>query len=481
MDTAPPFDNQAEQGVLGSILIDDTAFAKVVEMLSAESFYSIRHILIYAAMQTLFDEGRPTDLVMVSAELKRRAKLSAAGGDWYIFELGETVPFPRNVVYYAQIVQEKSELRQLAIMAGEVGAQAYDPASKSSDIINELASRVFDGRAPKKEYRALSSVVERAYELVESTKLDGVPANVIRTGFKCLDDELIGFMPKEYIVLGARPSMGKTALALRFSLNAAKNNIPVGFISIEMSETALGMRLLAMESGVSLRQMRRGWISREELEKIKETQKKLSTLPIYVDDTALQNSTTIRARARRLQVQHEVKLIIVDHLQKIQPMDDKETSLPAITTKNSAQLVMLAKELNVPIFVISQLSRELEKGRRNKRPQLSDLRESGSIEQDADVVLMIYRQAYYDIQDPKKRNEELDNTSEIFIAKNRNGPQRHVELLFMPETADFVPLEKDHETPPAHQGKIIGLNDDDDDDDDDDLFKGDDNDDDIPF
>jgi len=442
----PPSDYQAEQAVLGAILLDSTAFAKANEFVHDGSFYWEKHARIFRVMHHLFDDSRPTDLVTVSAELKAAEQLENVGGDYYLTELSEAVPFPRNVDYYARIVKEKYLLREVSAVSEEIGERVYDPAAEPEELLDWTLGRYFDLQRHNERsgYRGLDHISQDAMEEIERIAQRKGSLTGIGSGFPRLDEMTGGFQTSDLIVLAARPSMGKTALALCFAFNASRiHKIPVGVISLEMSAKQIAMRLMSLESHVPLYKIRTAKGTDEEWMRIGRATSNLAQLPIFIDDTPSQTITDVRARARLLRSQHKCGMIILDYLQLMQPPSGAENQQQAIA-QISRQLKGLSKELEVPVVALSQLSRAVETRGGSKRPILSDLRDSGAIEQDADVVMFVYRQAYYDRLERKPEEIDagpVDNTSEVIVAKQRNGPTGTVKLVFRPEFTEFANLE----------------------------------------
>ncbi|HEB83924.1 MAG TPA: replicative DNA helicase [Bacteroidetes bacterium] len=448
----PPSDYQAEQAVLGAVLIDETAFAKVAEYVKRDSFYWSKHGVIFEALLNLFHRNEPTDLVTLHRELNSLGKLEEVGGDVYISELAEAVPFPRNVEYYARIVQDKYLLRKLSTISEDIGERVFDPAAEPAEVLEKSIEELFtlQKAGERAGYRDMRKVAHDTTDLLDKIYQRGGALTGVGSGFKALDEMTGGFQHSDLIVLAARPSMGKTALALCFAHNAARmHKIPVGVISLEMSASQIAMRLMSFESRVPLYRIRTAKFSDAEWERIAKASSTLSRLPIYIDDSASQTITDVRARARRLQLQNDVGMIILDYLQLMQPPARSESQQQAIAAI-SRQLKGLAKELEIPVIAISQLSRAVETRGGSKRPILSDLRDSGAIEQDADVVMFVYRQAYYDRLEG--RESEQPNMAEVIIGKQRNGPTGTVRLAFLDDYALFANLEariEEEETAPA--------------------------------
>lgn len=434
----PPSDQQAEQAVLGAVLLDANSYTKAIEFVKPESFYMKKHRLIFRVMEDLFNRGEPTDLITVSDELKLRQKLDDVGGDYYLAQLTESVPFPRNIDYYAQIVQEKHILRSIGSLGEMLGGSIYNPMVTSSDLLDKSIMELFNLQRYRERtgYKSITPITHEAVDEIEYLASREGSLTGISSGFKRLDAMTGGFQRSELIILVARPSMGKTALALGFAYNAARlQKSPVGIISLEMSSKQIVMRLLSFSSGVPLYRLRNGHLSNDEWKVVSRSASKLSDLPLYIDDTPGQTITEVRARARRLQMQCDVQMIVLDYLQLMQPPRGSESQQHAIATI-SRQLKGLAKELDIPVIALSQLSRAVETRGGDKRPILSDLRDSGAIEQDADVVMFVYREAYYD----KYQDGDENNTAEIILGKQRNGPTGKVMLTFLPEQAQFVAI-----------------------------------------
>ncbi len=455
----PPSDLYAEQAVLGAILIDPNALSKCVEFVEAKSFYWKKHSIIFTALMGLHERNEPTDMVTVSSELKAKNLIDEIGGDFYLAELSEIVPFPGNVEYYAKIVQEKFTLRSLFSLSEDMGLKSFEHEAESSDILDWSIMELFNlqSRRERTGYQEINPITHKTMEDIERMLAREGALTGVGSGFSDLDLKMGGFQNSDLIIVAARPSMGKTALALCFGFNAAYyHKVPVGIISLEMSAKQSAMRMLSFESKVPIYKIRSGLMTKEEWRKLPDAASKLSALPLFLDDSPTQTITDVRARARRLKQQYDVGLIILDYLQLMQPPKNAENNQLAIAMI-TRQLKGLAKELDLPVIVISQLSRAVEQRGGSRRPILSDLRDSGAIEQDADVVLFIYRQAYYDRIDQKKRGEEVtvasDNTAEVIIGKQRNGPTGMVKLVFHEEYAQFVNIEKEQRELTAAQSK----------------------------
>jgi replicative DNA helicase len=437
-----PQSYEAEQSVLGAVLVDTTAFSKIVDYVHEDSFYWPKHKFVYQVMQDLFNNNEPIDLITVTQALRSREQLEDVGGDLYLDELQDATPFPSNVEFYAKLVQEKYVLRTIFTVSNETAEKVYDPDAEPETVLDGAIASFFDLQKyrDRHAYRAFKDIGHETMEELDRISQRSGQLTGITSGFKALDKLTGGFQASDLIILAARPSMGKTALALSFALNAAiHSKLPIGIVSLEMSAKQIAMRMISGYSKVPLWKVRQANWSKEEGRRVANAVGKLSELPIYIDDTAYQTVTDVRARAKRLKMTYGCEMIVFDYLQLMQPPNRVESQQQFIATV-SRQLKGLAKELDLPVIALSQLSRAVETRGGSKKPILSDLRDSGAIEQDADVVMFVYRQAYYDRLE-NKAEEELDNTSEVIIGKQRNGPTGVAELTFLPEFAAFTDKE----------------------------------------
>ncbi|MEK9209586.1 MAG: replicative DNA helicase, partial [Patescibacteria group bacterium] len=407
------------------------------DILIPEDFYRKTHQLIYETMFELFKKNEPIDILSVSARLKEKGKLEEINGYAYLAQLVNSVPTASNVGHYAEIVRQKSLRRRLIEASNQIQQLGYEEDQNIEDIIDRSEKTIFgiSTKSLKQRFIKVKSALEEAWERIDSLKssdqLRGIP-----TGFAGLDHLLAGLQKSDLIILAARPSLGKTSLALDIARNAACSyNIPVGIFSLEMSTQQLIDRFIASTAFVDLWKLRTGRLSTQgdDFLRIKDAMEKLSNAPIFIDDEASSNILQMRAMARRLQAEHGLGLLIVDYLQLMVPRRETDSMVQQIT-EISRSLKGLAKELNVPVLAISQLSRAVEQ-RHPPIPRLSDLRDSGSIEQDADVVAFIYREDKY------RENSDRKNIAEIHIEKHRNGPTGKVELYFNPEKVTFTDLE----------------------------------------
>jgi replicative DNA helicase len=434
----PPQDIEAERALLGSIMLRPQGFDEIVDMIVDDTFYVEKHRLIFQAMLALHEKSEPIDLLSLSTKLKEKKLLEKVGGSSYLAGLVAEVPSAANLKHYGEIVHKKAALRKLIGAAEEIFELAYNEAEDLEITFDEAERHIFSikqaGTAKnrfQKLDRGLHDAFERFDRLSKSDKeLRGVP-----TGFADLDNSLAGLQNSDLIILAARPSMGKTTLALDIARRSAtRHGTPVGIFSLEMSTQQLVDRMLAAESLVDSWQLRTGKIrSQDDYDRLSAAMHTLSQAPIFIDDEPGKNIISMRASARRLKSEHGLGLIVVDYLQLMNPVHQTD-SLVQQVTEISKSLKGLARELDVPVIALSQLSRAVEHQRRE--PRLSDLRDSGSIEQDADVVLFIHAEEKYDKNSP-------NNVAKILIAKHRNGPTGATELAFHPKSACFFDKAKD--------------------------------------
>lgn len=439
----PPQNLEAEQSVLGALMLDKNAIINVGDILLPEDFYKPAHGKIYGTILNLYEKREPIDILSVTAKLKNENVLKEVGGNSYLTQLIESVPTSAHVEHYAKLVKEKRVLRELIKTSAEITEDAVDATEDIETILDSIEQKVFaiSQHSFKQKFVKLKDELLGAYERIEKLHRSG-EGNLrgVSTGFTEIDNMLSGLQKSDLIVLGARPSLGKTSLVLDIARNAAlRDKQPVGIFSLEMSREQIVDRLISSEAQIPLWELRTGRLKNDEdFELIQHALDQLSKAPIFIDDTPSPTVLQMRSMARRLQAEHGLSLIIVDYLQLIQPRAHAD-SLVQQVTEFSRSLKSMARELNVPVLAVSQLSREVDK-REIKRPRLSDLRESGAIEQDADVVLLIYRKD----QDRLNPTSEEQNTTEIIIAKHRNGPTGTVKLKFDPEKASFRSIDKHH-------------------------------------
>ena len=423
---------EAEQAVLGSMLTSPEAVNKAQEILSAESFYVDAHKKIFEVMIQLFNNNEPIDVLSVDNKLKENNQIELVGGSYFITGLPDLVPSTANIEYYAKIVLEKASLRNLINISNEISFQAYENSGNFENILDESEQKIFalsQGKI-KNKFQALKPVLQRSFERLDEISKNPGSVTGVPSGLRELDKLTSGFQPGELIIVAGRPSMGKTALALSFARNAAIDyKIPVGIFSLEMSNDALAMRLLTAESRVDSHLVRSGILPKEQWRNLSMSVGNLADAPIFLDDTPAMGITELRAKSRRLKSEKDVKLLVVDYLQLMKGPQNVESRQQEIS-QISQSLKALAKEINVPVLALSQLSRAPE-ARSDHRPVLSDLRESGAIEQDADLVMFLYRKWVYSRDDEDKRK------AEIIISKQRNGPTGTINATFIDNYAKF--------------------------------------------
>lgn len=436
----PPQAIDAEMSVLGATLIESEAFAKVLEILNETCFYKKAHEKIFMAEVQLFEKNEPIDVITVSNQLQAQGELEAVGGSYYLTQLVNSIPSAANVEYYARIVLDKSIKRKLINACSEIIKEAYDDREEAYDIVDKAEQQVFTLRSGrgKQGFEAISPILHQTIDAIEKNAarksgLTGVPS-----GFTQLDTMLAGFQNSDLIIVAGRPSMGKTAFCLNIARNAAvQGRVPVGIFSLEMASYQLAMRMLCSEAQIDSHKLRTGRLGPEEWPSLSMKVGILAEAPIFIDDTPAQGVLEIRAKARRLKVEHNLGLIVLDYLQLAHGVGRVESRQQEIS-QISQSLKALAKELDVPVIALSQLSRAVE-SRPDKRPMLSDLRESGAIEQDADVVMFVYRPEMYAPDDP-----DTKGIAEIIIGKQRNGPIGMVKLAYRNEYVKFENLAPEY-------------------------------------
>ncbi len=429
MSTQPdkniPSNIEAEEALLGSVLIDPDVVVQVATVVQPTDFYVQRHGWIYDAMRYLHDQRRPVDFLTITDELERRGQLNDVGGAAYISSLANAVPSSVHAHQYAQIVQRTSTLRQLIHAAGEIARKAYDESQEVDIVVNESEELIFaisEGRL-ERDLMGISHIMRVVLDDLDDLHKRKGEVLGVPMGFRDLDKILGGLQDNDLIIVAARPGMGKTSLALTMALNAAKYHKKcVAIFSLEMSNEQLVQRLLSQESRINSQRLRLGQIRDDEWDRVAEAAAILGESAIYIDDSAAISPFELRTKARRLHAQNSIDLIIIDYMQLMHGGTRSENRVQEISLI-SRSLKQLARELRIPVVALSQLSRQVE-NRADKRPQLSDLRESGSIEQDADVVMFIYREDQY------KEDSERQNIAEIIISKHRHGPTGSVDLYF---------------------------------------------------
>jgi len=438
----PPQNIEAEQSVLGAVLLDKEAIIKIADMLSPEDFYRDDHGIIFEAILALFEKRRPIDLVTLTDYLEKDKNLKNIGGASYLATLVNSVPSAAHVKHYAEIVHNKATLRRLITAADNIIGFSFNEAEEIDSVLDRAESELFgvSQKFSRQYFIPVKSILTETFDRIDELhkhkgKVSGVP-----TGFRDLDNILAGMQSSDLIILAARPSIGKTSFALNIAEHVAvKEKIPVGVFSLEQSKEQIVDRIICGASCVDSWKLRTGNLSDEDFPKIGHAMAMLSEAPIYIDDSPMLNVMEIRTKARRLQSEHGLGLIIVDYLQLMQGRaSSKDPNRVQEISEISRGLKALARELNVPVVALSQLSRAVE-NRPGHLPQLADLRESGSIEQDADVVMFLYREDYYDQETERK------NICDVLVKKHRNGPIGQVELYFVPEQTQFRSIEKRRE------------------------------------
>ncbi len=437
----PPQSIEAEQSLLGCLMLDKNALVKVADFLEPRDFYRGIHQEIYKASLELFEKGEPMDLLTLSNRLKGKGQLEEIGGNSYLTELINSVPTASHVLNYAKIVQRKRILRDLIDASQEIGVLGYNETEDTDLLLDQAEKRIFSiaQKSLSQNFIPVKATLEDAFERLDKLSKHQEGLRGLPTGFAALDNILAGFQKSDLIILASRPGLGKSALATNIAANVAiSQKAPVGIFSLEMSKDQLVDRLIASLANVDLWRLRTGRLSSAEedndFSRIQSAMGILSEAPIYIDDAASSNILQMRAMARRLQADKGLGLIIVDYLQLMEPRNPTDQIVRQIT-EISRSLKGLARELNIPVLALSQLSRAVEQ-RSPQRPRLADLRESGSLEQDADVVLFIYREDKYRPETPRK------NIADIIIAKHRNGPVGSIELYFDERIVSFRNLEK---------------------------------------
>lgn len=430
----PPQQIEAEQSLLGGILIDNDGLPQALEVLRGDEFYRDAHRVIFSAIQDLFERNEPVDLVTIAALLAEQNRLESVGGATYLASLANTVPSAANVSSYARIVNEKALLRRLIQAANEITASAYGGGKDVEAILDQAEAAIFSITESRirNSYFSLKEVIKKSIEAIERFQeyrdvVTGVPSH-----YADLDKLTAGFQRSDLIIIAARPSMGKTAFALNVARNAAVEGVPVGFFSLEMSKEQLAMRLLCSEARVDSHKIRTGFLSQQECAKLLAAAGALTDAPIYIDDTAYISPLELRAKARRMMADRGLGMVVVDYLQLMKGREGAERREQEIS-EISRSLKGLAKELNIPVIAISQLNRKVEE-RHDKRPMLSDLRESGAIEQDADVIMFIYRDEVYN------KGTTEPGVAEVNIGKQRNGPTGGVKLAYIGSYTRFENL-----------------------------------------
>ena len=438
----PPQAVDLEESVLGALMLEKEAVNEVIDVLVPESFYKEAHQKIYQAIKELFGESEPIDILTVTERLRKNSDLEVVGGPFYISQLTNKIGSAANVEFHARIISQKYIQRELIQISTDTITKAYDETTDVFELLDEAESNLFrvaEGNI-KKNFENMSDLVQQAIKQVEFLNNQGSGVSGVPTGFTKLDAVTSGFQKSDMVVIAARPGMGKTAFVLSMARNTAVDfNLPVAVFSLEMSSLQLVNRLIASETELDAEKLKKGNLEPHEWQQLNAKVTKLTKAPIYIDDTPALNVFELRAKCRRLKSQHDIQMVIIDYLQLMTAGADKGNREQEISTI-SRSIKSIAKELNVPIIALSQLSRAVETRGGDKRPQLSDLRESGAIEQDADMVMFIYRPEYYNLMEDDEGND-TSGMGEIIIAKHRNGGLEDVKLRFIGKLAKFTNLE----------------------------------------
>lgn len=454
----PPQAIEAEAAVLGAMLLDPEAVPVVIQYLKPEHFYLHAHGLVYQAILSLFEQKAPVDITTVTAELRRMKEFEAIGGTPFLAALEGTILTTAHCEEHARLVLEKAVQRQLIQTATEIVQAAYDEGRRAEDLLNEAEQKIFELRESgyRSGFHGIKELLLKEWERAERAMKTKQLLTGVETGFIKLDEMTSGLQAGDLVIVAGRPGMGKTALALNIAVNAsARRAVPVAIFSLEMSSEQLTQRLLCATADVSMHNLRRGLLGREDRNRLRDALDILSRAPIFIDDSAALNALEMRARARRLKSQQQLGLVVVDYLQLMEAhgQRSRDRNRQQEVSDMTRALKAMAKELNVPVIVISQLSRAPETRGGEMRPRLADLRESGAIEQDADVVLLLYRPEYY-----HKDDDTLRGKAELDIAKQRNGPLGRVELTFLSRCARFANPHQgptSEEPPPDESGYDI--------------------------
>ena len=446
----PPNNFEAEQSILGSLMLNKDAIVKIADFLLPIDFYKDKHQTIFETMLLLYENREPIDVLSISNKLDEMGKLEEVGGSSYIASLVNTVPSASHVVHYAKVVQKKAMLRRLISAADHIVEMGYSGNEDVERILDEAEQRIFkvSQKYLKQDFVPIKSILENAFNRIDELHRDDGSMRGVPSGFLDLDRVLAGFQKSDLVILAARPSIGKTTLALDIARQVGvQSKIPVGIFSLEMSSDQLIDRMLAAQAGIDLWRLRTGKLRssgpENDFEKLNEAMGILSEAPIYIDDTASANIMEMRTMARRLQTEHNLGLIIIDYLQLMEGRSRSGDNRVQEISEISRALKQLARELNIPVIALSQLSRQVE-SRSPQIPKLSDLRESGSIEQDADVVMMLYRE---DREKPDTPNKQI---VDVIVAKHRNGPLGKASLYFEEQSTTFKNLERIHNAQEAY-------------------------------
>jgi replicative DNA helicase len=437
----PPQNVDAEKSLLGAVLIDEETLADISENVHEKDFYERRHAIIFGGMMRLYEKHKPVDLLTLTDELKRKKELDTVGGSAYLTELTNYVPTSAHAEAYAKLVASKAVRRRLIKASGDISEMGYNEETSTEELLEQAEAELFavSDQSLKQDMVSIESILTESFDRMEELHRNKGALRGVRTGYKGLDNMTAGLQKSDLVILAARPAMGKTTLVTNLAYNVATiAKQPVLFFSLEMSKEQLVDRMLADASGVDAWNIRTGNLSDDDFGKLSEAMGELAEAPIYIDDTPGLSVLQMRTKARRAAHDQPLGLIIIDYLQLMQGSGASQGNRVQEVSEISRGLKLIARELNVPVIALSQLSRSVE-SRSPQIPQLADLRESGSIEQDADIVMFIYREAYYNPE------TERENITDLIIAKHRNGPTGKVELYFHPERLRFMSVDHKHE------------------------------------
>ncbi len=439
-----PQDITAEKSLLGAVIIAENIFPEIITIVRAKDFYDKNHQIIFEAMMSLYDQHRPIDLLTLTSELKSSKKIKEIGGAQYLAELSNFVSTPSHAKAYAEIIAKASVRRRLIHAGNEIANKAYEDSENVDELVGVAEKELFEvsDKIVKSDYVAMDELLADAFDRIEELHKNKGALRGLKTGFRDIDKKTAGFQKGDLIIVGARPAMGKTTFAQNLAYNIASiNKKGVLFFSMEMAANEIVDRMISDVSGVDNWKMRTGNLSDDEFARIGDAMGEMDEIPIYIDDTSSMNIMELRNKARRAMHDHDIGIVIVDYLQLIQGSDRYKGNRVQEVTEISRGLKILARELEIPVVALAQLSRSVT-GRDDPRPVLSDLRESGSIEQDADLVMFLHRPDYY-----KQNNDDYEEThiTELLIAKHRHGAVGKIELYFHPELLRFMSLDKTRE------------------------------------
>ena len=440
----PPHDEVAEKSLLGALIINNDVLPDILTMIKPQDFYDEKHRIIFAAIVSLYDSHRPIDLLTLTAELKSKKQLDKIGKATYLAELSNFVPAASHAKAYAEIIEKTSTRRRLISAGTNIAEKAYQDDANPDELIGSAERELFEvsDKIVKSDYVSIDQLLADAFDRIDELHKNKGALRGLKTGFRDLDKKTAGFQKGDLIIVGARPAMGKTTFAQNLAYNIASiNKKGVLFFSLEMGSNEIIDRMISDVSGIDNWKMRTGNLSDEEFQKMGDAMDEMDDLPIYIDDTSSMTIMELRNKARRAMHDHDIGIVIIDYLQLLQGSDRYKGNRVQEVTEISRGLKILARELKIPVVALAQLSRSVT-GRDDPRPVLSDLRESGSIEQDADLVMFLHRPDYYRQNDD---NYEETHITELLISKHRHGPVGKIELYFHPELLRFMSLDTQHE------------------------------------